>query len=74
MKLLSCSQCGCERNLLLQARVRIQSQPLEVGYEWLCFVCFLKMFNFYHIDTNSIDRQLIYETVEQVKSLKETKK
>jgi hypothetical protein len=69
MKLLCCAQCGCERNLLLQAKVRIQSQPFEVTYKWLCFACFLKMFNLYDRETGVIDKQLIFETVEQVKNL-----
>ncbi len=65
MKNICCNMCGVKRNLLLQAKVRIQSEPVEVSYKWMCFFCFLKMFQFFDRFEYKVDRKLIMESSEQ---------
>jgi len=71
MKIKSCSQCGCERNILIQAKVRVQApEPVEISYKWLCFDCLLKMFKFYDCISHIIDYKMIMETVKDVNSFR----
>ena len=54
-----CSKCGVDRNILIKARVRIQSEGLNFEYKWLCISCFLKMFHFFNPTNFTIDMKSI---------------
>ncbi len=40
MEKKSCSKCGCESNVLIQAEVEYQNVQLKAKYAQLCTTCF----------------------------------
>lgn len=64
MRKKGCGNCGCNRRLFIKAQMLDQKTKVQVGFKWLCLLCFLGMLKGFNDRTYTFDKNDLYETIE----------